>query len=478
MKRLLLFLILLGILLGACYGTYYYLRATGYLTALADHVRNLVHEAIREAGLAADGAPVPDDPSGTPPVQPGTPDANPQKPPHSGPGYDEEGRLTDPDEALYTLLYDAAISFTEEVDISHLGYTTATLEGEVSRFFFTNPELFYVDNGYSVYTAGEGGVVQRIRLRYLTTPTVAQSQLAFYHNVLDEVVSGIPAGATEFDKVLYLHDYLVQNYAYDYAGLATEQATGESVAVRDVYTFFSGKVGVCQAYMLAMIALCEEAGISCLPVTSDAMSHAWNLVRVDGEWYHVDVTWDDAGGAQSAVYPSYVSYEYFLLSGEALYEGGRTAQWLASERSDSEKYDTAIWHKTTTRMQKYGADYLCVVYDTVQKAPKIYKGAPEQMSAVQTLDARWYISPSAYYQQAWASIVVWEDTVLLNTAKGFLYYNVQSNVLSEAVDLSASLGGKQIFGVCGVAADGAVTYVAATAYSGAFETHTWQIPLS
>ncbi len=475
MKRLLIFLILLGVLLGACYGTYYYLRATGYLTALADRVRSLVHEAIRDAGLAADRTPAPDEGAGTPPAQP---DASPQQPPHSGPGYDEEGRLTDPDEALYALLYDAATAFTEEVDIAHLGYTTVTLESEISRFFFTNPELFYVDNAYSVYTAGEGGPVQKVKLRYLTTPAQAQAQLAFYNSVLDEVVAGIPTGATEFDKVLYLHDYLVQNYAYDYEGLAEEQATGESVAVRDAYTFFSGKVGVCQAYMLAMIALCEEAGISCLPVTSDAMSHAWNLVKVDGEWYHVDVTWDDAGGAQSAVYPSYVSYEYFLLSGEALYTGGRTAQWLASERSDSDKYDTAIWHKTTTCMQKYGTEYLCVVYDTVQKAPKIYKGSPEQMAAVQTLDAKWYSGPQTYYQQAWASIVVWEDLMLVNTASGFLYYNAQTNVLTEATDLSASLGGKQIFGVCDVAVDGTLTYVAAVDYKGAFEERTWQIPRS
>ncbi len=479
MKRLLIYLILLGVLFGACFGTFYYLRASGYFAALADHVRNTVHQAIRDAGLAAERTSSPDG-GGTPPVQPGTtpqqPGTTPQQPPHSGPGYDEDGRLTDPDEALYALLYEAAIAFAEEVDISHLGYTTDTLSDEVSRFFFTNPELFYVDNGYSVYTTGEGGPVQKIKLRYLTTPAVAQVQLQFYNNVLDEVVAGIPAGASDFDKVLYLHDYLVQNYAYDYEGLAEEQATGQSVAIRDVYTFFSGKVGVCQAYMLAMIALCEEAGIPCLPVTSDAMSHAWNLVKVDGEWYHVDVTWDDAGGAQSAVYPSYVSYEYFLLSGEALYTGGRTAQWLASERSDSNKYDTAIWHQTTTRMQKYDNEYLCVVYDAVQKTPKIYKGAPEQMTVAATLNAKWKSGAMSHYQQAWASIVVWEDTVLLNTADGFLYYDVQTNTLTEAADLSASLGNKQIFGVCDVAANGTVTYVAAVDYKGSFETRTWQIP--
>ncbi len=483
MKKLLGFLLSVCILLGACVGVYYYLSSTGYMTALAEEFRTLFREAMQPPTPSTAPAPEPQEPV----TQPGDgQDGESQAPsqtPTTGPGYDEDGRLVDPDEALHALLYDAASGFTEEVDISHLGYTAATLEEVVSRFFFTNPELFYVDNGYSIYTAGGESTIRKIRLRYLTTPAQAQTQLTFYNSLLDEVVAGIPAGATDFDKVLYLHDYLVRNYAYDYEGLAEEKATGTSVAVRDAYTFFYGKVGVCQAYMLAMIALCEEAGIPCLPVTSDEMEHAWNLVQLDGEWYHVDVTWDDAGGEEEPVYPSYVSYQYFLLSSEALFNGAderqsRQVHWETSESADSNKYDSAVWRKTTTPMCKNGTDYFCVIYDMQNDVPKIWRGSPVAMTVAVTMDARWYSTPVSYRRAAWASIVVWEDVMLVNTAKGFLYYDVETDTLSEAVDLSASLGDKQIFGVCGVASNGTVTFVAAVDYRGTFEVRTWQISAS
>ena len=473
MKKLLGFLLSLCLLFGACFGVYYYMSSTGYMGALAQEFRTLFSNALK---VPVPQAPIPESP--TPEQQPGDEQGGEsQTPPQTGPGYDEEGRLVDPDEALDALLYAAATEFEEEVDISHLDYTSDTLEGEVSRFFFTHPDLFYVDNGYSILTNSQSKV-QKIKLRYLTTPAVAQTRLTFYNNVLDEVVAGIPAGATDFDKALYLHDYLVQNYAYDYEGLAEEQASGESVAVRDAYTFFYGKVGVCQAYMLAMIALCKEAGLECLPVTSDAMQHAWNLVKLDGKWYHVDVTWDDAGGEESAVYPSYVSYKYFLLSGEALYNSGRTALWLSGESASSTTYDSALWHGASTPMCKNGEDYFCVVYDTAANAPKIYRGSPTEMTATQTMDAKWYSGPMTYYKNAWASIVVWEDVMLVSTAKGFLYYDVATDTLTEAVDLAVSLGGKQIFGVCEISDGGLVTFVAAADYHGVFEERTWQIPVS
>ena len=487
MKKLLSLLLVLGILIGAIYGVCRYLEASGQLAVLKEKIRDLVYDTIQslwegrlpepdaEPDPEPDAEPEPDpdpesesSPGSQPPAQP------PEKP--SGPGYDEDGRLVDPDEALYALLYDAAIAFEEEVDIAHLGYTSAALEAEISRFFFANPELFYVDNGYSVYTSAGESLVHKIKLRYLTTYDQAQTQLAFYNNVLDTVVAGIPDGASDFDKVLYLHDYLVQNYAYDYAGLAEENATGNPVAVRDAYTFFQGKVGVCQAYMLGMIALCEEAGIPCLPVTSEEMEHAWNLVKLDGEWYHVDVTWDDAGGEQSAVYPSYISYKYFLLSGEALYNSGRTASWLASESTQSNKYDAAVWRAVTTPLCKNGTEYFCVVYDTQENAPLLYRGTAVEMTACAELDARWYSTPPAYYQQSWASVLLWEDVMLISTAKGFLYYDAQTDTLSEAADLSLSLGNLQIFGVCDVEADGTVIFVAAANYMGAYVLGSWQIP--
>ncbi len=95
---------------------------------------------------------------------------------------------------------------------------------------------------------------------------------------------------------LYLHDTLADRYAYDtrpQGTASTGDPTGDTAPNADAYRLFRDGVGICQAYALAYLALCRAAGLEACFVSSPAMNHAWNHVRVDGRWYHVDVTRDD-----------------------------------------------------------------------------------------------------------------------------------------------------------------------------------------
>ena len=53
--------------------------------------------------------------------------------------------------------------------------------------------------------------------------------------------------------------------------------------------------GVCQGYALLALKMLRELGIETLYVVGEVNTgpHAWNLVKVDGEWYHLDTTWND-----------------------------------------------------------------------------------------------------------------------------------------------------------------------------------------
>ena len=456
MKKLLILLLALALFASACFGALRFLERSDIWEGLAQRVAALIKQALEEP-----------DSEGSAPDAP--------KPPAGGGGGGNSGVLVEPDAALYEVLYAAAQARQTEVDVARFGYTAQELQEEVSRFFFTNPALFYVEHSYRYYTLQGETTVQRLELSYLYTAEQSVQMTVFYENTVAEIVSGIPAGATDFDKVMYLHDYLVQNYAYDYEGLS-----GTGTPIRDAYNFFKTGRGVCQAYMLAMIALCEAAGIPSLPVISDEMEHAWNLVKLDGEWYHIDVTWDDAGGEQSPVYPSYISYNYFLLSSKALYNSGRTAKWYASESATDTRYDVAAWRNANTAMVKLGEYYYCTLFDTAAKCAKLYRGSATQMTPVQTLEgARWYSGPTTYYNSAaWAGLAVWNGALLISTNTAFLLYDVQNGTLFELADLAPSLGELQIFGICGVSDTGLVSFVAARDYHGAYQTLTWQIPVS
>ena len=71
---------------------------------------------------------------------------------------------------------------------------------------------------------------------------------------------------------------------------------------------------VCQGYAEAYMDLMTRAGIPCIIVVSEDMNHSWNLVKIGGSWYHVDVTWDDPSFDQTKDVYGYVGHNYFLIS--------------------------------------------------------------------------------------------------------------------------------------------------------------------
>lgn len=111
---------------------------------------------------------------------------------------------------------------------------------------------------------------------------------------------------SDYDKELMFHDYITGIADYDYAALTDPKD-------RDAYTaygLFIDHECVCEGYSEAMNLLLTIAGIDNYYIRGEASNgsntdgHAWNQVCIDGDWYHVDATWDDKGD-------NGISYEFF-----------------------------------------------------------------------------------------------------------------------------------------------------------------------
>ena len=105
----------------------------------------------------------------------------------------------------------------------------------------------------------------------------------------------------EYATAVWLHDWLTHNANYDY--------TYSRYTPDGVLLYGSG---VCQSYMSAYALLLDEVGIENCNVTSIAMNHTWNLVKLNGMWCHVDVTWDDPGSGGME------NHHYFGMSDAAI----------------------------------------------------------------------------------------------------------------------------------------------------------------
>ena len=94
------------------------------------------------------------------------------------------------------------------------------------------------------------------------------------------------------------------------------------------YDAFVKKRGLCMSYALAYQRIMQEMDIPCIYIKGD--NHAWNMVKLGGYWYNVDVTWDDVGKG---------SYQYFLKS-DADCPGHKRpiSQWYTSLRKAQYSY--------------------------------------------------------------------------------------------------------------------------------------------
>ena len=116
----------------------------------------------------------------------------------------------------------------------------------------------------------------------------------------------VTPGMSEYDQVKVFHDWLVNNTEYDTsANESSYDAAGPLLYHR----------AVCDGYSKALDLLCYLSGIDCVRINGvgNGGGHAWNKVKIDGQWYNVDVTWDDPVSTRPIL-----RYDYFLVSDDVL----------------------------------------------------------------------------------------------------------------------------------------------------------------
>ena len=121
--------------------------------------------------------------------------------------------------------------------------------------------------------------------QYLDYFAVSAEMPENYQEAFDFIQPTIQAtdGMTDREKVEYLNDYLCTLLAYK---------KGKTAGVTRTFAQHSGELqAACGSYARAFKFLCGAAGIPCFTVSTS--SHTWNMVYVDGQWLHVDVSAND-----------------------------------------------------------------------------------------------------------------------------------------------------------------------------------------
>ncbi len=119
-----------------------------------------------------------------------------------------------------------------------------------------------------------------------------------------EIIAQITPDMDDYEKLKFFHDYLVLNCETD-----------RNYAFADtIYGALVEKKALCEGYAKAFAYLCNLAEIENVIVTGETyVAHMWNMVKLDGNWYHVDVTWDKPDDHLRRAFPDVILYQYFMV---------------------------------------------------------------------------------------------------------------------------------------------------------------------
>ncbi|MCH5256197.1 MAG: Ig-like domain-containing protein [Lachnospiraceae bacterium] len=269
---------------------------------------------------------------------------------------------------------------TEMIDISAYGISADSAVNIISGLLNEHPDLYYVNK----------------KLRYLPSNSIVKGVWLTYIEDLDDdafktetraALSRVKSGMGDLQKAIVLHDYLAANCEYDYENYLAKDIPPMSYTA---YGAFVNRAAVCQGYALAYKYLLNQVGIECYMVDSAVMNHAWNLVKIDGEFYQVDVTWDDPTWDRIGR----VRHQYMFLSDESFEKAGSGHNnWQVTKgvevvnyTADDTTYDSVFWSDVNSPMILAGEgwnDCYYIYYDSgsTSKTGKIGKRVLSDLSA-------------------------------------------------------------------------------------------------
>jgi len=224
--------------------------------------------------------------------------------------------LNDKDKKAYEEIYRAILARKRSVSLRGLKLNIKDYSSIITAVNYDNPQFYYINFNECKIALSLFGSSIEIAYYYNS------SEILELNKKISEIVkqilkTEINEHQSEYDKVLRLHDKLKFMARYDDAAAKEifSRNKGDREANTIVGTFLSRKC-VCEGYAKAMQLLCTMTGMEGILVYGSAESnvcrgpHAWNLVKINGYYHHVDVTWD----SQYAKNMTLSCYGYLNLS--------------------------------------------------------------------------------------------------------------------------------------------------------------------
>ncbi|MGE5630148.1 MAG: transglutaminase domain-containing protein [Caulobacteraceae bacterium] len=230
--------------------------------------------------------------------------------------------FVDSPKGFYNVLKDGIDDVRDIISVKIKGYNEnlydlyATLGDIIDDY----PDLDYIDFSKTEYYSDDELGILNVVMVYDQPKEKLFSMKNQVKEKVDQVAKSIiKPGMTDYEKEKTIHDYIIFNAKYNKAGAEKNDVPFEE---HDAYGVLIKGIGVCDSYAEAFKMLLDKAGVESIIVIGDQkdgkddnIGHAWNMVKLGGKYYHVDVTWDDREYDDGQ---NDLTYDYFNLTDERM----------------------------------------------------------------------------------------------------------------------------------------------------------------
>lgn len=367
------------------------------------------------------------------------------------------------DEEFFSYMNENAQKLVESIDISSFArrrkWKLSDVSDMLQRYYLQSPELFYVNNNKILIRHNEENYVYKVDFEYLYTQEKVAKMLEEMREAAQKATEGITEDMSDVEKALAVHDYIILNNSYDH-----------SLKKYTAYDCLVGKSSTCQGYTLAYIYIMRDfLGVDCSAVISDSQNHSWNYLKLDGKWYHVDLTSDDVsfeklGGSEYDGFGE-VSHANLLMSDAACKASStlhRNWKTFGLPAAESTLYDSFFWKNSKSPMAKYGDLWYYV--DTDMDSPGLnyksggdkyitsrvcaYSFASGKSEILTNVQSEWYLyrnpdtgkkyNKKNWYKRSFTKVALCGNSLFFNSADEIYRINLKTGKMKTVYKLTKS----------------------------------------
>jgi len=253
-------------------------------------------------------------------------------PVYSGKNVNEYWRstLSEKEKLLYDEFKESYLQFKKQFATQVQDeITTDEMTDTYNALFNDHPEMFWM-NSYSATTFNKKVVKNKvIYLYYYYDVDEAKKLKEEMEPKISQIVNEASKKETDFEKIMYLHDTIIKSAKYE------KNEETNTKKYQTIVSILTEEKTVCAGYTYLFKLCCDRLGIEAISLRdisnkNGVGNHTWNMVKLYGKWYGVDLTWDDDDAVTNK---GEIKYRYFLKNKEDFYKNHKMQKGMPEMES-------------------------------------------------------------------------------------------------------------------------------------------------